>query len=39
MTMATIEKAIQIAARAHDGQVDKLGLPYILHPLRVMDGV
>ena len=37
--MATIEKAIQIAARAHEGQVDKQGLPYILHPLRVMDGV
>lgn len=37
--MASIEKAIQIAALAHDGQVDKQGLPYILHPLRVMDGV
>jgi hypothetical protein len=37
--MANLEKAIQIAARAHDGQVDKQGLPYILHPLRVMDGV
>ena len=37
--MATIEKALQIAARAHEGQVDKEGLPYILHPLRVMTGV
>jgi hypothetical protein len=37
--MANIEKAIQIAAPAHEGQVDKQGLPYILHPLRVMDGV
>src|SRR3954449_1899590 len=37
--MATIEKALQVAARAHEGQVDKQGLPYILHPLRVMDGV
>ena len=37
--MGTIEKAIQIAARAHEGQVDKEGLPYILHPLRVMGGV
>ena len=37
--MATIEKALQIAARAHEGQVDKEGLPYILHPLRVMDVV
>src|SRR5205823_1026727 len=39
VTMATIEKALQIAARAHEGQVDKQGLPYILHLLRVMDGV
>ena len=37
--MATIEKALQIAARAHEGQEDNEGLPYILHPLRVMDGV
>jgi len=35
--MATIEKALQIAARAHEGQKDKEGLPYILHPLRVMN--
>jgi len=34
--MATIERAIQIAAEAHAGQVDKGGAPYILHPLRVM---
>jgi hypothetical protein len=39
VTMATIEKALQIAARAHEGQVDKEGLPYILHPLWVMSGV
>ncbi len=31
-----VNKAIEIAARAHAGQVDKAGLPYILHPLRVM---
>ena len=37
--MATIEKAIRIAARAHEGQQDKEGLPYILHPLRVMQAV
>jgi (p)ppGpp synthase/HD superfamily hydrolase len=30
--MATIEKALQIAARAHEGQVDKHGQPYIRHP-------
>lgn len=31
-----LNKAIIIAARAHEGQVDKAGAPYILHPLRVM---
>lgn len=30
--------AIQIATEAHDGQVDRGGAPYILHPLRVMLG-
>jgi (p)ppGpp synthase/HD superfamily hydrolase len=34
--MSTLEHAIEIAARAHTGQVDKAGQPYILHPLRVM---
>jgi (p)ppGpp synthase/HD superfamily hydrolase len=34
--VATIEKALQIAAKAHEGQKGKEGLPYILHPLRVM---
>ena len=37
--MATIEKAIQIAARARECQKDKDGEPYILHPLRVMSAV
>lgn len=37
--MATIEKAVQIAAQAHEGQKDKEGQPYILHPLRVMGRV
>src|SRR5262245_35993022 len=37
--MATIEKALQIAARAHEGQRDKQGQPYILHPLRAMMSV
>jgi guanosine-3',5'-bis(diphosphate) 3'-pyrophosphohydrolase len=37
--MATIEKALQIAAKAHEGQQDKEGQPYILHPLRVMHTV
>jgi len=31
-----LNKAIEIAAKAHAGQVDKGGNPYILHPLRVM---
>jgi len=34
--MSTLEKAIRIAAQAHEGQRDKAGAPYILHPLRVM---
>lgn len=34
--MATLDRAVEIAARAHAGQQDKEGLPYILHPLRVM---
>ena len=37
--MASIEKALQIAVRAHEGQKDKDGQPYILHPLRVMNAV
>ncbi len=31
-----LNKAIEIAARAHKDQEDKGGSPYILHPLRVM---
>lgn len=34
--MATVERAIAIAAEAHAGQTDKAGAPYVLHPLRVM---
>ena len=37
--MATIERAIELAAQAHAGQRDKGGQPYILHPLRVMMAV
>ena len=33
---ATLEDAIALAVTAHRGQEDKSGLPYILHPLRVM---
>lgn len=31
-----LSRAICIAAQAHNGQYDKAGEPYILHPLRVM---
>lgn len=31
-----IEQAIKLAMSNHEGQVDKAGEPYILHPLRVM---
>jgi GTP diphosphokinase / guanosine-3',5'-bis(diphosphate) 3'-diphosphatase len=37
--MSTLERAIEVAAKAHTGQVDKAGEPYILHPLRVMLSV
>lgn len=31
--------AIRLATDRHDGQVDKLGQPYILHPIVVMQAV
>ena len=34
--MSTLERAIEIAARAHAEQYDPSGEPYILHPLRMM---
>lgn len=34
--MATLERAISIAAAAHAGVTDKANAPYILHPLRLM---
>jgi (p)ppGpp synthase/HD superfamily hydrolase len=34
--MANLAKAIAIAAQAHQNQKDKSGVPYILHPIRVM---
>ena len=34
--MSTLERAIEIAARAHSGVLDKAGQPYIIHPLTVM---
>lgn len=38
-TMSTLDKAIRIAAQAHEGQLDRYGEPYILHPFRVMSRV
>ncbi len=34
--MATLGRAIAIAAAAHQAQLDKSGKAYILHPLRMM---
>lgn len=34
--MATLTRAIILAAKFHDGQKDKGNLPYLFHPLRLM---
>lgn len=34
--MDLIARAVELAAKAHAGQRDKAGQPYILHPLRLM---
>lgn len=34
--MTLLERAIAIALEAHQGQTDRYGRPYILHPLHVM---
>ena len=34
--MSTLQRAIEIATLAHQGQVDKAGNDYVGHPLRVM---
>jgi (p)ppGpp synthase/HD superfamily hydrolase len=39
MKMGSLEHAIELAIVAHDGQKDKQGMPYILHPLAVMHSV
>lgn len=36
MNMSNLQRAIEIATKAHAGQVDKAGKDYIEHPLRVM---
>lgn len=30
-----LEKALKIAVKAHEGQTDKGGAPYVFHPIRV----
>lgn len=35
--MTTLQKAIEIAQAAHQGQKDKSGAPYIMHVIRVMN--
>ena len=32
-----LKRAINIATKAHEGQVDKMEIPYICHVLRVME--
>ena len=36
MTPMTFDQAMMIAIKAHAGQTDKIGDPYIFHPLRIM---
>lgn len=35
MQLSELNRAFAFASRAHEGQVDKGGLPYILHPMYV----
>lgn len=37
--MSNLQRAIEIAVEAHKDQVQKSGLPYILHPLALMGAV
>jgi (p)ppGpp synthase/HD superfamily hydrolase len=34
--LGVLDKAIALAVKAHSGQLDKAGRPYILHPLRLL---
>jgi (p)ppGpp synthase/HD superfamily hydrolase len=35
----SLSEAIALATKAHEGQVDKSGVDYITHPLRVMENL
>ncbi|WP_298546650.1 GTP pyrophosphokinase [uncultured Parabacteroides sp.] len=37
MNNELLTKALQIATKAHEGQTDKAGAPYIFHPIRVSN--
>ena len=37
--MSTLDRALQIAVKAHRGQVESRGLPYVCHPIRIMLGM
>lgn len=34
--MADLQRALEIAVQAHKGQLQKDGLPYVLHPIKLM---
>lgn len=34
--MANLQRALEIAVEAHKGQLQKDGLPYVLHPIKLM---
>lgn len=35
----TLDNALRIATKVHTGQKDKAGVPYILHPIRIMNSM
>ena len=37
--MATLERAIEIAREAHEGESRRDGQPYVMHPIRVMGAL
>ena len=36
-TTNNIQKALALALKAHEEQLDKAGIPYVLHPINVMS--